>query len=68
MTAPPSNEYWQKRFENLTEALLKIGEDEYRNLIIEYDRAIFNLQRSIENFYYRFAEHNKVIFQMQRGC
>ncbi|MDD2584990.1 MAG: minor capsid protein, partial [Bacteroidales bacterium] len=42
--------------------LLKIGEDEYKNLVEEYDRAIASLQRSIENFYYRFAEHNKVSY------
>ena len=62
MTTPPSNEYWQKRFENLTEALLRKGEDEYKNLVEGYNRAIASLQRSIENFYYRFAEHNKVSY------
>lgn len=62
MTTPPSNDYWQKRFENLTESLLRIGEGEYENLIAEYDRAMFNLQKSIELFYHRFAEHNKISY------
>lgn len=62
MTTPPSNEYWQKRFENLTDSLLKIGENEYRQLVDEYEKAMLKIQRNIEVFYQRFAEHNKISY------
>lgn len=55
-----TNKYWQKRFTLLTQSLLNKGEDYYKDLEEEYERAIVNLERDIRDFYIRFAEKNEI--------
>jgi SPP1 gp7 family putative phage head morphogenesis protein len=56
----PTNKYWQKRFTQLTDALLSKGERYYADLEEEYERALMYLKRDIESFYIRFAENNEI--------
>lgn len=60
MPKPPSSKYWSEREEYLQNQLLKIGEDYYVDLAKSYDKAALNIQKEIENFYYRFAKENKI--------
>ncbi len=55
-----TNKYWQKRFTLLTQSLLNKGEDYYKDLEEEYERAIAILERDIRDFYIRFAEKNEI--------
>ena len=55
-----TNKYWQKRFTLLTQSLLNKGEDYYKDLEEEYERAISILERDIRDFYIRFAENNEI--------
>jgi SPP1 gp7 family putative phage head morphogenesis protein len=55
-----TNKYWQKRFLQLTEALLDKGEQYYAELEEEYGKALMYLKRDIESFYIRFAENNEI--------
>lgn len=66
METPPSNEYWCRRFEDLTTALLSIGEEYYDELEAEYRRALMYMERDIESFYIRFSENNKISMSAAR--
>lgn len=56
----PTNAYWQKRFIQLTEALLNKGEQYNQDLVVEYEKAMFSIRRDIEIFYQRFAHNNEI--------
>mgnify|MGYP003881268029 CR=1 FL=1 len=56
----PSNSYWEKRFELLTESLLNKAGRHYTELIREYEKALLNIQREIERFYAKFATDNQI--------
>lgn len=51
-----TNQYWQDRFERLTESLLNKGERHYSDLEKEYNKAISTIQRDIRDFYSRYGE------------
>ncbi|NLY44638.1 MAG: minor capsid protein [Tissierella sp.] len=62
-----TNKYWQKRFTLLTESLLNKGERYYRDLEIEYEKAISTIQSDLRDFYGRYggdisyADTNKLL-------
>lgn len=58
--------YWERRFELLTESLLRKGERHYAELIREYERALSRIQREIERFYAKFATDNQITLQEAR--
>ena len=58
--AKKSDEYWQKRFEILQEALLNKGDNFYADLIKQYEKASRNIQDKILVWYIRLAENNEV--------
>jgi SPP1 gp7 family putative phage head morphogenesis protein len=58
--AKKSDEYWQKRFEILQEALLNKGDKYYLELIKQYEKASRNIQDKILVWYIRLAENNEV--------
>ncbi|MGN6710711.1 minor capsid protein [Anaerocolumna jejuensis] len=58
--AKKSDEYWQKRFEILQEALLNKGDEYYAELIKQYEKASRNIQDKILVWYLRLAENNEV--------
>jgi len=59
-TTPPSSEYWRRRFEQLNEALLAIGEEHLEELEKAYRQAQIQIAQSIAYFYERFVVNNKV--------
>lgn len=58
--AKRSDEYWQKRFEILQEALLNKGDKYYAELIKQYEKASRNIQDKIILWYMRLADNNEV--------
>ena len=60
--AKKSDEYWQKRFEILQEALLNKSDKYFIELIKQYERASRNVQDKILAWYIRLAENNEVSF------
>lgn len=58
--AKKSDEYWQKRFEILQEALLNKGDEYYAELIKQYEKASRNIQDKILVWYLRLADNNEV--------
>lgn len=62
----PSNSYWEKRFELLTESLLNKADKHYMELIQEYEKALLRIQREIERFYAKFAIDNQITLQEAR--
>jgi len=60
MAKKRSDEYWQKRFEILQEALLNKGDKYYIELIKQYEKASRNVQDKIILWYMRLADNNEV--------
>lgn len=60
MAKKRSDEYWQKRFEILQEALLNKGDKYYAELIKQYEKASRNVQDKIILWYMRLADNNEV--------
>lgn len=60
MAKKRSDEYWQKRFEILQEALLNKGDKYYIELIKQYEKASRNVQDKITLWYMRLADNNEV--------
>lgn len=58
--AKRSDEYWQKRFEILQEALLNKGDKYYADLIKQYEKASRNIQDKILVWHLRLADNNEV--------
>lgn len=58
--AKRSDEYWQKRFEILQEALLNKSDKYYIELIKQYEKASRNVQDKITLWYMRLADNNEV--------
>ena len=58
--AKKNDEYWQKRFEILQEALLNKGDEYYAELIKQYEKASRSIQDKIMVWYIRLAENNEV--------
>lgn len=58
--AKRSDEYWQKRFEILQEALLNKGDKYYAELIKQYEKASRSVQDKITLWYMRLADNNEV--------
>jgi len=58
--AKRSDEYWQKRFEILQEALLNKGDKYYEELIKQYEKASRSVQDKIALWYMRLADNNEV--------
>ncbi|WP_313132629.1 minor capsid protein [Anaerocolumna sp.] len=55
-----NDEYWQKRFEILQEALLNKGDKYYAELVKQYAKASRNVQDKITLWYMRLADNNEV--------
>lgn len=55
-----SDEYWQKRFEILQEALLNKGDKYYVELIKQYEKASKNIQDKITLWYIRLMDNNDI--------
>ncbi len=58
--AKKDNEYWQKRFEILQEALLNKGDTYASDLIEQYEKTSRSIQDKILVWYLRLAENNEV--------
>lgn len=56
--AKKSDEYWQKRFEILQEALLNKGDEYYADLIKQYEKASKAVQDEILLWYIRLMDNN----------
>jgi SPP1 gp7 family putative phage head morphogenesis protein len=60
--AKKSDEYWQKRFEILQEALLNKGDEYSAELVKQYEKASRNIQDKVLVWYLRLAQNNDVSF------
>lgn len=58
--AKRSDEYWQKRFEILQEALLNKSDKYYAELIKQYEKASKNIQDKITLWYIRLMDNNDI--------
>jgi SPP1 gp7 family putative phage head morphogenesis protein len=57
-----SRDYWAKRQEALTESLLNKGEEYYKSIATEYQRATNNIEEEVNKFYGQFAVNNQITF------
>lgn len=55
-----SKAYWEKRSAAQLVDLLKNADDVIKELKLSYDKAIFNINTSIEKLYGKFAEDNRI--------
>ena len=55
-----SRDYWEKRSAAQLVDLLKSADDVIKELKLSYDKAIFNINTSIEKLYGKFAEDNRI--------
>ncbi|WP_392436188.1 minor capsid protein [Finegoldia magna] len=55
-----SKDYWEKRSAAQLVDLLKNADDVIKELKLSYDKAIFNINTSIEKLYGKFAEDNRI--------
>lgn len=58
----PDKKYWQKRFEQLTDALLRDSMDCYDNAERIYRQAMSEIEKDIARWYMRLAENNNMSF------
>lgn len=56
----PSKDYWQKRFEELQDALLQNGESLYVKVEKQYRKALKDMDRELAAWYAKFAKDNQV--------
>lgn len=55
-----SKDYWEKRSAAQLVDLLKNADNKLKELKLSYDKAIFNINTSIEKLYGKFAEDNRI--------
>lgn len=55
-----SKKYWEKRSATQLVDLLKNADNKLKELKLSYDKAIFNINTSIEKLYGKFAEDNRI--------
>lgn len=55
-----TEQYWTKRFEQLTESQLNKGADFYANLADQYEKAAAAVQKDIDVWYARFARNQNI--------
>lgn len=55
-----SKDYWEKRSAEQLIDLLKDADNVIKELKLSYDKAIFNINKSIEKLYGKFAEDNRI--------
>lgn len=55
-----SKDYWEKRSAEQLIDLLKDADNVIKELKLSYDKAIFNINTSIEKLYGKFAEDNRI--------
>lgn len=55
-----TEQYWQRRMEDLNEAELKKGEDYIKAQNVEYDKAMARIKKETEAWYARLAKNNDI--------
>lgn len=61
-----SKDYWKKRSEQITAKQLKKVDDYILELQLEYQEALYSIQKDIESFYSRFAVNNEISLKEAR--
>lgn len=62
MVTTRDNEYWQERFEQVTEAQLKSGMDYYDEAERMYRAAMESIEKDIARWYMRLAKNNQITY------
>lgn len=62
-----NDKYWAERSIYLEEMLHGIGEEHYKGIASQFDRATKDLQKEIEVFYARFAKENEIPYTEAMG-
>lgn len=57
-----SNKYWQKRFEELERNSVNLGLRGYDEIVEQYEKAAYAIDRDIQNWFLRFASDNKITY------
>lgn len=61
-----NNEYWKKRSEDIASKQFKNIDDYLLGLELEYQEALYSIQKYIEVFYARFAQNNEITLAESR--
>lgn len=57
-----SKEYWKERFRLLNDSLMDKGDKYNIKAAKSYQKAVYNIQQEINNFYQRFADNNEITY------
>lgn len=55
-----SSEYWKQRFEILEQAINKKDIEYYKEMEIQYRKAVASVQKDVDTWYNRFADNNEI--------
>lgn len=58
----PNNEYWKKRFEELNESLLSLGDNQYDELDKQFRKTMQSIEKDLSLWYKRLAVNNKISY------